>query len=67
MGPSPPTYEALETQEELAVDAPVDCYLGGSFDTSLLHIYGDHVVSHVWEREVYCLPLHYMYFKLIYL
>lgn len=61
------TYQA--NQEELVIDVgvPVDSYLGGTFDTFLLHIYGDHVARRVleWERYLFTFALHLFYINLI--
>lgn len=39
--------EAPKAHEEVVVDAPLESYLGGPFDTSLLHLYVDQAVRHV--------------------
>lgn len=45
--------ETPEAQEEAATHGPLESYLGGPFDISLLHLYADHAAKHVWEWEVY--------------
>lgn len=45
----------LEAHEEVVVDldAPLESYSGGPFDTSLLHLYAIQAGGHVWHVEVY--------------
>lgn len=40
-------YEVNQVESTVDADAPVDSYPGDSYDTSLLHLYGDHAARSV--------------------
>lgn len=44
---APEAYEANQEEPTADVDARVDSYPGGSFNTFLLHLYRDHTIRHV--------------------
>lgn len=54
----------LHPRSQLLRSPPVDLFLGRSM-SSLLILFGEHVVLHVWEREVYILSFLYLIFELI--
>lgn len=45
----PEAYEANQEEIDDDADAPVDSYSGRPYDTSLIHLYGNHVTRHVSE------------------